>query len=130
MTLWLTRIVPAPASREARSDLNGSDQGIRLHQRMLQCFPMASTARHGLHSEFCSAPKRARMARALFCRVEQSPTPRASQTPTAQSKRVLSMPCCPPCTKGWLSTIAVLPAPCASREPPLERPLGSRRSWP
>ncbi|MEU2346918.1 type I-E CRISPR-associated protein Cas6/Cse3/CasE [Streptomyces sp. NPDC013082] len=39
MTLWLTRIVPSPSSREARRDLGGSDQGIRLHQRMLQMFP-------------------------------------------------------------------------------------------
>lgn len=39
MTLWLTRIVPSPSSREARRDLAGSDQGIRLHQRMLQMFP-------------------------------------------------------------------------------------------
>ncbi|MEV5606411.1 type I-E CRISPR-associated protein Cas6/Cse3/CasE [Streptomyces sp. NPDC052299] len=39
MTLWLTRIVPSPSSREARRDLSGSDQGIRLHQRMLQMFP-------------------------------------------------------------------------------------------
>ncbi|MGW8884283.1 type I-E CRISPR-associated protein Cas6/Cse3/CasE [Streptomyces sp. NPDC055749] len=39
MTLWLTRIVPSPSSREARRDLGGNDQGIRLHQRMLQMFP-------------------------------------------------------------------------------------------
>ncbi|MEU3601572.1 type I-E CRISPR-associated protein Cas6/Cse3/CasE [Streptomyces sp. NPDC006798] len=39
MTLWLTRIVPSPSSREARRDLGGSDQGIRLHKRMLQMFP-------------------------------------------------------------------------------------------
>jgi len=39
VTLWLTRIVPSPSSREARRDLSGSDQGIRLHQRMLQMFP-------------------------------------------------------------------------------------------
>ncbi|MFJ2210740.1 type I-E CRISPR-associated protein Cas6/Cse3/CasE [Streptomyces sp. NPDC101062] len=39
MTLWLTRIAPSPSSREARRDLGGSDQGIRLHQRMLQMFP-------------------------------------------------------------------------------------------
>ncbi|MFD6434342.1 type I-E CRISPR-associated protein Cas6/Cse3/CasE [Streptomyces venezuelae] len=39
MTLWLSRIVPSPSSREARRDLSGSDQGIRLHQRMLQMFP-------------------------------------------------------------------------------------------
>lgn len=39
MTLWLTRIVPSPRSREARRDLSGSDQGIRLHQRMLRMFP-------------------------------------------------------------------------------------------
>ncbi|MFD6532764.1 type I-E CRISPR-associated protein Cas6/Cse3/CasE [Streptomyces sp. NPDC060184] len=39
MTLWLTRIVPSPHSREARRDLGGSDQGIRLHQRVLQMFP-------------------------------------------------------------------------------------------
>ncbi|MET9483301.1 type I-E CRISPR-associated protein Cas6/Cse3/CasE [Streptomyces sp. NPDC006638] len=39
MTLWLTRIVPLPYSREARRYLSGSDQGIRLHQRILQMFP-------------------------------------------------------------------------------------------
>ncbi|MFE6160021.1 type I-E CRISPR-associated protein Cas6/Cse3/CasE [Streptomyces sp. NPDC056486] len=39
MTLWLTRIVPSPSSDDARRDLGGSDQGIRLHQRMLQMFP-------------------------------------------------------------------------------------------
>lgn len=39
MTLWLTRIVPSPSSREAHRDLGGNDQGIRLHQRMLQMFP-------------------------------------------------------------------------------------------
>lgn len=39
MTLWLTRIVPSPRSREAQRDLAGSDQGIRLHRRMLLMFP-------------------------------------------------------------------------------------------
>ncbi|MFF1716914.1 type I-E CRISPR-associated protein Cas6/Cse3/CasE [Streptomyces sp. NPDC058268] len=39
MTLWLTRIVPSPRSRDASRDLGGSDQGIRMHQRMLQMFP-------------------------------------------------------------------------------------------
>ncbi|MFH9606593.1 type I-E CRISPR-associated protein Cas6/Cse3/CasE [Streptomyces sp. NPDC017448] len=39
MTLWLSRIVPSPSSHAARRDLGGSDQGIRLHQRMLQMFP-------------------------------------------------------------------------------------------
>ncbi|MFJ2026900.1 type I-E CRISPR-associated protein Cas6/Cse3/CasE [Streptomyces sp. NPDC087897] len=39
MTLWLSRIVPSPSSHDARRDLGGSDQGIRLHQRMLQMFP-------------------------------------------------------------------------------------------
>lgn len=39
MTLWLTRIVPSPSSPEARRDLGGSGQDIRLHQRMLQMFP-------------------------------------------------------------------------------------------
>lgn len=39
MTLWLTRIVPSPSSSDARRDLSGSAQGIRLHQRVLQMFP-------------------------------------------------------------------------------------------
>ncbi|TXS52765.1 type I-E CRISPR-associated protein Cas6/Cse3/CasE [Streptomyces sp. t39] len=39
MTLLLTRIVPSPSSREARRDLGGNDNGIRLHKRMLQMFP-------------------------------------------------------------------------------------------
>ncbi|MDJ1130571.1 type I-E CRISPR-associated protein Cas6/Cse3/CasE [Streptomyces iconiensis] len=39
MTLWLTRIVPSPTSPDARRDLRGAAQGIRLHQRVLQMFP-------------------------------------------------------------------------------------------
>ncbi|MDP9951840.1 MULTISPECIES: type I-E CRISPR-associated protein Cas6/Cse3/CasE [Streptomyces] len=39
MTLWLTRIVPSPSSRDARRDLGGADEGIRLHRRVLQMFP-------------------------------------------------------------------------------------------
>ncbi len=39
MTLWLTRILPSTGSPEARRDLSGNAQGIRLHQRLLQMFP-------------------------------------------------------------------------------------------
>ncbi|WP_369383181.1 type I-E CRISPR-associated protein Cas6/Cse3/CasE [Streptomyces sp. cg36] len=39
MTVWLTRILPSPTSSEARRDLSGNAQGIRLHQRVLQMFP-------------------------------------------------------------------------------------------
>lgn len=60
MTLWLTRIVPSPSSREARRDLGGSDQGIRLHQRMLQMFP-----------DGVEGPARA--AFGVLFRVEESP---------------------------------------------------------
>ncbi|MFP8940687.1 type I-E CRISPR-associated protein Cas6/Cse3/CasE [Streptomyces fenghuangensis] len=39
MTVWLTRIVPDPRSREARRDTTGTDAAIHLHRRLMSLFP-------------------------------------------------------------------------------------------
>jgi CRISPR-associated protein Cas6/Cse3/CasE, subtype I-E/ECOLI len=39
MTLWLTRIVPDPRSRDARRDTSATDDAIRLHRRLMSLFP-------------------------------------------------------------------------------------------
>ncbi|MET9294391.1 type I-E CRISPR-associated protein Cas6/Cse3/CasE [Streptomyces sp. NPDC003077] len=39
MTVWLTRIVPDPRSREAREDTAHREGAIRLHRRLMSLFP-------------------------------------------------------------------------------------------
>lgn len=69
MTVWLTRILPSPTSAEARRDLSGNAQGIRLHQRVMQLFPDGVKARPGRHSECCSVLRKPCVDRRSSCRV-------------------------------------------------------------
>jgi CRISPR system Cascade subunit CasE len=39
MTVWLTRIVPAPRSRDARRDTEGTSAAVNLHRRLMSLFP-------------------------------------------------------------------------------------------
>ncbi|WP_433888461.1 type I-E CRISPR-associated protein Cas6/Cse3/CasE [Streptomyces sp. CA-111067] len=39
MTVWLTRIVPDPRSRDARRDTEGTGAAVNLHRRLMALFP-------------------------------------------------------------------------------------------
>lgn len=39
MSIWLTRIVPAPRSPEARRDLTGNTTAMNLHRRLMSLYP-------------------------------------------------------------------------------------------
>ncbi|SOE31852.1 type I-E CRISPR-associated protein Cas6/Cse3/CasE [Streptomyces sp. OK228] len=39
MSVWLTRIVPDPRSRDARRDLSGNDSAMGLHRRLMSLYP-------------------------------------------------------------------------------------------
>ncbi|MEE4543603.1 type I-E CRISPR-associated protein Cas6/Cse3/CasE [Streptomyces sp. V4-01] len=39
MTVWLTRIIPDPRSRDARHDTEGTGAAVHLHRRLMALFP-------------------------------------------------------------------------------------------